>query len=319
MKNKFLLILIAIVLMVSTLPAYADSQINYIPSVRRTKAVIAEEQINKTNIEAPTEIKQENVNSDVYDTVPAIMYHLISDNPADWSEYCISSRMFEDDLEYIKSQNYTPIFASEYNLLRDGILTVKNPILLTFDDGYASDLNVVVPILEKHEIKANFFIIGGMIKEERYGSNGHMTRAELKKLSESKYVEIGNHSYELHLKPPKELEVLYNNRRQIDIVIADFKANEDFIEKIIGKEINTLSFPYGMVPLAIEKFKEDLPYVAVFSSGMVVNYIYSGDYILGRYNRPNGIATKTFFDEIPKRALSRARVMQSKKSSIIYK
>jgi len=319
MKKKFLLIIFAIVIMASTLTAHADS---YISTSRKVKSSASAELAGNNAAagsiynELGKELQEDNITA-IYDSVPVIMYHLISDDPQNWSEYCISSWTLEEDFKYIKTMNYTPIFASEYKLIKEGNLRVKNPIIITFDDGYTSDLNIVMPILEKYEIKANFFIIGTMVKDNSYAPNGHMTQIELKKLSESEYVEIGSHSYELHLKSPKELEMLCNSRGKINTVIADFKANEEFIEEIIGKKIHSVSFPYGIVPLDLDSFMASLPYDAVFSSNLMINSIYSNEHALGRFNRPNGISTKEFYDTLPKRAQTgKVRVVQGKQSAI---
>lgn len=43
----------------------------------------------------------------------------------------------------------------------------KNPLLITFDDGYLDNHDVVLPILQKHGVKATFFIATHYISERR--------------------------------------------------------------------------------------------------------------------------------------------------------
>ena len=235
--------------------------------------------------------------------VPVITYHLISDEPGDWSDYCISSKKFEDDLIYIKLNGFTPIFASEYKLLQEGMIDVVNPIILTIDDGYASDYSRILPIIERHEVKANFFVIGNMIYYRFHWGLEYMDRYVLHEFAKSDYVEIGNHSFRLHLKPYAELRALCNDVSRIDEIIADYRLSEQFIEETIGKEITTISFPYGIVPAALSKFLEQLPYDVIFSTHEKMNRTQT-DYILGRYNRADRFSTKAFYDSILYRAVT---------------
>ena len=61
----------------------------------------------------------------------------------------------------------------------------KAAIVLTYDDGLHSQLEHVVPILDKYKIKATFFLWAGMVQEEdipvwrKVSKKGH---------------ELGNHS-----------------------------------------------------------------------------------------------------------------------------
>ena len=39
--------------------------------------------------------------------VTVLMYHLISDNSDEWSDYCISSQTFENDIKTLLEKGYT--------------------------------------------------------------------------------------------------------------------------------------------------------------------------------------------------------------------
>jgi peptidoglycan/xylan/chitin deacetylase (PgdA/CDA1 family) len=103
-------------------------------------------------------------------------------------------------------------------------------ICLTFDDGFLSDYDLVLPELKNRNATATFFIVTDFLD-----TPGYLTTNQVRILSESG-MQIGSHSkthpnfFNLSLKE-KMLE------------LTDSKA---ILEKIIGKEVSTFSFPFGL-------------------------------------------------------------------------
>lgn len=100
----------------------------------------------------------------------------------------------------------------------------KKRIALTFDDGY----KYTVPILEKlekHHVKATFFVCGDWMERNAEG---------YKKIFDGKH-EIANHSYShIHMDKLSDEEVL----TEIDRV-------QQLSRKLVGKEGRWFRFPYG--------------------------------------------------------------------------
>ena len=61
----------------------------------------------------------------------------------------------------------TPIALGELLAHLDGALLPANPALVTFDDGYRDNLVNAVPILERHGIRATFFIATAYVTQRR--------------------------------------------------------------------------------------------------------------------------------------------------------
>ncbi len=86
--------------------------------------------------------------------VPILMYHAVSnppkDTPANWVENWLDPAMFRCQLKWLQKNKFTSISPDD---LIDAILGKKqlpqNPILLTFDDGYADAWYSVVPTLKE--------------------------------------------------------------------------------------------------------------------------------------------------------------------------
>jgi peptidoglycan/xylan/chitin deacetylase (PgdA/CDA1 family) len=83
--------------------------------------------------------------------------------------------------------------AAEYFVSRDLFLAVLDELMqhpetdLTFDDGYASDVDVVLPALAERDLSARFFPLAG-----RLGSPGHVDATGVRALAEAGMT-IGSH------------------------------------------------------------------------------------------------------------------------------
>lgn len=167
-----------------------------------------------------------------------LMYHRISPDENLQNDFTITPKQFEDDIAYLISKGYQFFTAKELSYATS-VLPANKIAVITFDDGYASDYLYALPILEKYNAKATFFVVGSLIDTE-----GYMTSEQLKLLSQSPYAEIGNHSYINHSYLPEEITDVYTNSTYK--AMSDFETNARFISKIIGKPVTAISYPYGV-------------------------------------------------------------------------
>lgn len=165
------------------------------------------------------------------------MYHRICTDKSCKNSYCISSELFENDLKYLKAHGYESVFASS---LADGDFRGKRIVVITFDDGYKSDIELAVPLLEKYGFCASFYIFGGAVGTENY-----LTEDDIRLMSSKSYIEIGNHTYMLHKYAPSTLNLLYSNPLNADKIFSDFDKNSAFLKSLTGKEVITATYPNG--------------------------------------------------------------------------
>ena len=88
-----------------------------------------------------------------------IMYHgVVSNDSSFFSPRHILKNQFEQQLIYFKN-NFNIITVSEtfYNI-KNNIRPSKKTISISFDDGFRNNLDVALPLLEKYQIPATFFI-----------------------------------------------------------------------------------------------------------------------------------------------------------------
>ena len=167
--------------------------------------------------------------------LPILMYHNINPAPEKSSGLCISVEKFEQQCAYIQKK-YTTYHFSELENRQS--LTTKS-LIITFDDVTENQLLYAVPILEKYNLKATFFIPFAYVGATDLWNNGTekiMTVAQLKRLP--KNIELGLHSY--HHKKYSSLTT--------DEIQADFEACFDWIKHENIAVFNALAYPYGNYP-----------------------------------------------------------------------
>jgi peptidoglycan/xylan/chitin deacetylase (PgdA/CDA1 family) len=73
---------------------------------------------------------------------------------------------FERHIKTIR-RYFTPIGVDDVAASMDGGRLPKNPILVTFDDGYKDNLEVALPIMKRHGVKGVFFIATHYVSRRR--------------------------------------------------------------------------------------------------------------------------------------------------------
>ena len=179
------------------------------------------------------------------ENVLILTYHRLSPDIKMANEYTVTPDTFEADIKLLKDSGYEFLKAC---LVGRENLKGRKIAVITFDDGYTSDLLYAAPILEKYSACATFFIVGEMI-----GKNGYMSAEEVKELSQKSFCEIGNHSYSIHSKFPSTITLMYRSNNYNDSIIADFKKNNELLQEITGTAPISVSYPNGIYNLAIDK------------------------------------------------------------------
>ena len=209
-----------------------------------------------------------------------LMYHMVSEVPEYINTYCITPTALESDLIYFKNNGYIFATVGELDYVRR-MNPDKNIAVLTFDDGYESDYKYVLPLLNKYDARATFFVFASMT-----GKPFYMTETQLKELAQSGRAEIGNHSYEIHEKPLLEIQKLYSDFSKMQSIINDFDKNRITLEKITGVSVTSLSYPNGIYNQTIDGMMKNLKIcnISVSTEERQYNPYFSGGTI-GRYNR----------------------------------
>ena len=128
----------------------------------------------------------------VRDPLPVLMYHHMVPDGQDCNDMTVTPGKFRADLETVLAMGYTPVLPRE---LAAGDALPEKPILITFDDGYRSNYDLVYPILREYGVKACISII---VLMPDLPTDNFCTWNQLREMTASGLVEIGSHSYRLH-------------------------------------------------------------------------------------------------------------------------
>ncbi len=158
--------------------------------------------------------------------VPILMYHAVSDDMWGINELFVSPSEMEKQLQYLTENGYTPIWFEDL----PNIAQYEKPVILTFDDGYDDNYEELYPLLQKYNVKATIFFIGGS-----FSGVHKMSAEQVKELSDSGLVSIQSHTYSHY-----EMETL--NREE-----TEFECRQSLLElmRVTGKQPFVLCYPSG--------------------------------------------------------------------------
>ena len=243
--------------------------------------------------------------------IPIIMYHQISENQSIWGDYVIPISVLEEDFQYMKSHNINPIsFEQLREYVEKGDNLPQNPIIITFDDGERSFITKVLPLLEKYKYPANMNLVGSLV--ELYTKNGdtddryaYLNENDVKELAKNDLVSLGCHSYNLHsLSGRRGMGKIYGESEEEykKLINNDLeKFNSDF-KRITGGKTDIIAYPYGIKNEVLKNIVRENDFKITLTCREEINRISIGAGLeeLGRFNRPYGKSSKSFFEKIYK-------------------
>ncbi|MDO9543510.1 MAG: polysaccharide deacetylase family protein [Kiritimatiellia bacterium] len=97
-------------------------------------------------------------------SVPILMYHEIGETTN--SAWCVPVETFRSQMTSLREQGFKTILPSDITAhFRWGRPLPPKPVIITFDDGYLSNLKIVEPILKKNDLRAIAYLITGQVAE----------------------------------------------------------------------------------------------------------------------------------------------------------
>ncbi len=101
--------------------------------------------------------------------IPVVFYHSVGRRKPEWLKNYLTTGYaeFEDHLRYI-SENYTTIHLKEYRAIRHGVAgKIKNPLVITFDDGYLDNWQYAWPLMRRYGLKGTIFVNPEFVDERK--------------------------------------------------------------------------------------------------------------------------------------------------------
>lgn len=179
------------------------------------------------------------------------MYHHLVADGEPIVGMTITAGRFAEDMRWLKDNGYTTVLPRD---LAAGVPLPEKAVMVTFDDGYASNYLYAFPILKELEMKAAIAVIGRVVDAYDFSTlDWDMCR----EMHDSGLVEIGSHTYNLHNLDDADgnyVEGCSNGiqRREGESrdayearVLPDLQQSIDVIEAHLGAPVTFLAYPYG--------------------------------------------------------------------------
>jgi peptidoglycan/xylan/chitin deacetylase (PgdA/CDA1 family) len=217
------------------------------------------------------------------DRVPVLLYHRliakqnrhrVEDENIDRA-YAIFDTDFAAQMDYLHRSGYSTISLDEFIAYqKDGQPLPPKPIIITFDDGFASNYFHAFPVLKKHRMTAIIFVTPDTESEnfKKYAaSDAPLTISQMKEMSENG-IAIQSHA----------MTHRYLTELDPETIRWELAESKRVIEENAGKKVSYLAIPSGAYNRTVKKLAKETGYTAVFCMLKGTNNKYSDRFGLRR-------------------------------------
>jgi peptidoglycan/xylan/chitin deacetylase (PgdA/CDA1 family) len=203
--------------------------------------------------------------------VPILMYHHIAEEVKDKGT-TVTPETFEKQMAALKAKGYNTILCNDLvDYVYEGKELPKNPILITFDDGYESVYRYAYPVLKKLGMKATVNIIGISVGKSKYKNTDidiipHFDYNAAKEMYSSGVMDFQSHSYNMHDSLSIEKDGREDSTRKegesesryISFFRKDYLKSKEEQEKNIGNKVFAYFYPHGKYSVLSEVLLREL-------------------------------------------------------------
>lgn len=221
------------------LPLRAEPEVGFLsgPSSPSTSTRIVSSMLHEPPLEYLRRVKGNPrlEKNEVAIRVPVLMYHHIRPMKATFTDkdrlYTTTPEAFEIQMESLKQAGYVTISPRELEEAIEGRrLLPEKAVLLTFDDGYREHYTRVLPILQRLNLRATYFIIS-----DAHRSPAHMTLKMIQEADQTGLITIAAHTrHHVHLA-----------RASVGQREAQIAGSKNDLETLLGHDIQDFAYPFG--------------------------------------------------------------------------
>ena len=189
-----------------------------------------------------------------------LMYHHIVPDDGPVNGMTVTVSRFEEDVKWLKAHGYASVLPRE---LAAGDPLPRKAVMITFDDGYASNYTYAFPILRQQNMKAAIAVVGRVVDAD---DEAYLDWDMCREMDASGLVELGSHTYDLHNLDGRGgsydqggangIERMAGESREAyeARVLPDLQKSIDVIERELGSPVCYLAYPYGATDPWAEDF-----------------------------------------------------------------
>lgn len=183
--------------------------------------------------------------------IPVLMYHAIGDAATGTQEYddanfTVTESQFRAQLQFLSDNNYKTLRLDQ--IAQHGF--DQKAVVISFDDGHASDAEVALPILQEFGFLAEFFVTTDWV-----GKPGYMQPESIAALANAG-MSVGSHGH--------------THRFFNDLSYAEAREellkSVEVLQGITGQTVNSFSAPGGQLPAELEKLAKECGLESVCTS-----------------------------------------------------
>ncbi|MDY6016444.1 MAG: polysaccharide deacetylase family protein [Oscillospiraceae bacterium] len=244
--------------------------------------------------------------------LPIVMYHQLTKSESRAGRYVLTLEQFEKDLVFLKEKGYKTVTVSQLLDYSQGKGKLpEKAIMITFDDGCETLYAYAKPLLEQYGFTAVGFVVGSLADyytelDDHNLNYSNLNWAEIKELSMGNTVEIQSHSYDLHKNTgyrsgakKKKGETF---EQYAEFLGADASKMKTEMLKHTGKAPVAIAYPFGSFSSESKEILKKYGIKMAFTCEERVNIVKKAEperlFGLGRYNRPSGISSESFFEKM---------------------
>ena len=203
------------------------------------------------------ELAAANTIPEFVDAIPVLTFHDVSDRQG---EYTVTPRRLAETLAALKAAGFHSVSLDDVTQFVAGKRNdlPSRPILLTFDDGLATNWTVVDPMLAEYGFRAVAFLITGRVvsREPSY----YLSWRQVQLMRESGRWEFGAHTHTAHgyaplvgggkgpalinrlVRPDGSAETFEQWRER---VVSDLDVSVQVMERELGRQRGAFAFPFN--------------------------------------------------------------------------
>jgi peptidoglycan/xylan/chitin deacetylase (PgdA/CDA1 family)/2-polyprenyl-3-methyl-5-hydroxy-6-metoxy-1,4-benzoquinol methylase len=112
-----------------------------------------------------TALRTDLATTERHQRIPVLAYHRVADDgPPALARYRVSAEAFGTQMSWLRQNGYHAIVADELGwFLRRQHPFVGRPVVITFDDGYQDFADAAWPMLRRHDMRAEIFVVTDLV------------------------------------------------------------------------------------------------------------------------------------------------------------
>ena len=197
--------------------------------------------------------------------IPVLYYHKI-DYPKKEAAYkglYVTPEQFGRQMALLKFLGYKTVGPEEIlSFVKGHKLTVKKPVMITFDDGYENNFLNAYPVLKKSGFTSLIFISSGFIGKKGAVSDERekvpedfLNKKEITVMSEDGFF-IGSHG----------INHYYLDRIEEGVLAGELIASKAYLENVTGRPVDFFSYPFGAYNANVMRAVKKAGYLGAFTT-----------------------------------------------------